>query len=144
MKPGARTATARRGMVATAFPDASRAGVAALAAGGNAVDAAVAAAWTLAVCEPSASGLGGQTALLLRFADGRTTSIAGWCRAPQAASRATIDRAQQRGGVRACTAPTTPGTLACVQRRYGRLSRAQVLAPAIAVAEHGYQPTPLQ
>jgi gamma-glutamyltranspeptidase/glutathione hydrolase len=144
MKPGARTAIARRGMVATAFPDASQAGVSALAAGGNAVDAAVAAAWTLAVCEPSASGLGGQTALLLRSADGRTTSIAGWCRAPLAASRATIDRAQQRRGVRACAAPTTPGTLAGVQRRYGRLSQAQVIAPAIALAEQGYKPTPLQ
>jgi gamma-glutamyltranspeptidase/glutathione hydrolase len=144
MKPGARIATARTGMVATAFPDASRAGVAVFAQGGNAIDAAVAAAWALAVCEPSASGLGGQTVALLRLAGGTTTILAGWCRAPLAASRTTISREQQRRGLRACAAPTTPGTLACAQRRYGQLSQAQVMAPAIALAERGYKPTALQ
>ena len=144
MKPGARIASSRTGMVATAFPDASRAGVEALARGGNAVDAAVAAGWALAVCEPSASGLGGQALMMLRLADGRTTILAGWCQAPLAASRTTISRGQQRRGLRSCAAPTMPGTLACAHRRYGRLSRAQVMAPAIALAEQGYAPTSLQ
>jgi gamma-glutamyltranspeptidase / glutathione hydrolase len=144
MKPGARTATSRTGMVASAFPDASQAGVDALAQGGNAVDAAVAAGWALAVCEPSASGLGGQTVMMLRLADGTTKILAGWCRAPLAASRTTISRPQQRRGLRACAAPTTPGTLAHAQRRYGLLSRQQVMAPAIRLAEQGYRPTALQ
>lgn len=144
MKPGARTATSATGMVATAFPEASAAGVAMLARGGNAVDAAVAAAWALAVCEPSASGLGGQSLLMIRLADGTTTVLAGYSRAPRGASRATISRAQQRQGLRACTMPTTPGTLACAQHRYGRLGRAEALEPAIALAEHGYRPTRLQ
>ncbi|WP_352480723.1 gamma-glutamyltransferase [Mesorhizobium sp. M0045] len=63
--------------VVTAFPPATGAGLEILRAGGNAIDAAVAAAWTLCVCEPSASELGGQTVLLVRFADGRTQSIDG-------------------------------------------------------------------
>lgn len=144
MKPGARTATSRTAMVTSAFPDASEAGLAAFAQGGNAVDAAVAAAWALAVCEPSASGLGGQTLLTLRLGDGTAKILAGWCRAPFAASRNTISRPQQRRGLRACAAPTTPGTLACAQRRYGLLSLAQAMAPAIGLAEEGYKPTALQ
>jgi gamma-glutamyltranspeptidase / glutathione hydrolase len=131
-------------MVATAFPEASAAGVAVLARGGNAVDAAVAAGWALAVCEPSASGLGGQSLLMIRLANGRATVLAGWARAPRAASRATITGAQQRRGLRACAAPTTPGTLDCAQRRFGRLGRAEVLEPAIVLAEEGYRPTSLQ
>src|SRR5215471_851773 len=101
--------------VATAFPAATAAGLEVLRAGGNAMDAAVAAAWALCVCEPSASGLGGQTVLLVRFADGRTRIIDGQSRAPAAASVDTITASQQRRGYRACTVPSTPSTERCTR-----------------------------
>src|SRR5215510_15064755 len=99
------------GAVATAFPLATEAGLELLRAGGNAVDAAVGAAWALCVCEPSASGVGGQTVLLIHFADGRTRVIDGHSCAPLAASLDTVSASQQRRGYRSCTIPSTPATL---------------------------------
>jgi gamma-glutamyltranspeptidase/glutathione hydrolase len=130
--------------VAAAFPAATEAGVEALRDGGNAMDAAVAVAWALSVCEPSASGLGGHTVMLVRFADGRSVVIDGSSRAPGAASIATITAAEQEQGYRSATVPSTPATLDWAQRRYGVLSRERVMAPAIRLAREGYEVTPLQ
>src|SRR5436305_7273265 len=105
------------GMVVTAHPAASGAGREVLAVGGNAIDAAVAAAWALCVCEPSGSGLGGQTVLLVRYR-GKTVVVDGHSHAPNGVSRATVTRAQQRLGHRATTVPTTPATLAYVHACY--------------------------
>jgi gamma-glutamyltranspeptidase/glutathione hydrolase len=131
-------------MVATAFPSASEAAVEILRAGGNAIDAAVAAAWALAVCEPSSSGLGGQTTLLIRFADGRTLVVDGYSRAPAAVSTKRVSGKQQQKGYRACTIPSTPATLEYARRRYGVLPRSKVMEPAIRLAEDGYAITRLQ
>lgn len=68
---------AERGMVATAFPDATHAGVEILKMGGNAVDAARAAAMALGVCEPQGSGLGGQSMANLHI-NGKTIAINGF------------------------------------------------------------------
>lgn len=132
------------GCVATAFGSASDAGVEMLRAGGNAIDAAVAAAWALAVCEPSSSGLGGQTTLLIRLADGRTTVVDGHSYAPVAVSRKLLSRLGQQKGYRACTIPSTPATLGFAQKRYGVLSPAAVMAPAIRLAQEGFAITKLQ
>src|SRR5262249_61032343 len=102
------------------------------------------AAWALCVCEPGGPGLGGQTMVLLRLAAGRTIAVDGESRAPEAVSRQTVSRTQQRVGHRASTVPTTPATLAYIQRRYGMLSLSRVLEPAIRLAEDGYPLTPLQ
>jgi len=128
----------------TAFPLATAAGLELLRAGGNAIDAAVGAAWALCVCEPSASGLGGQTVMLVHFPDGRTRVIDGHSSAPLRASPDTVGRSQQRRGYRSCTVPSTPATLDWVQRKYGTLSRDRVMAPAIRIAEEGYAITSLQ
>jgi gamma-glutamyltranspeptidase/glutathione hydrolase len=130
--------------VAAGFPEATDAGIEVLREGGNAMDAAVAAAWALGVCEPSASGLGGHTVMLVRFADGRTVAIDGSSRGPAAASIATITASDQERGYRSCTVPSTPATLDWAQRRYGALSRERVMAPAIRIAHEGYEMTPLQ
>ena len=133
-----------RGVVATAFPAASEAGVEMLAAGGNAVDAAVAAAWALSVCEPSGSGLGGQTVMLIHRAGDEPVVLEGHSRAPAGASRRAVSRPAQRTGYRAATVPTTPATLEAARAKYGSLPTATVLAPAIRLAVDGYEITRLQ
>jgi gamma-glutamyltranspeptidase / glutathione hydrolase len=132
------------GAVATSFPLATSAALDTLRVGGNAVDAAVAAAWTLSVCEPSASGLGGQTTLLLYMPHGTTRIIDGHSHAPESASLDIITRSQQRNGYRSCTIPSTPATLDYARQKYGLLSNSQVLNSAIRIAEEGYCITPLQ
>jgi gamma-glutamyltranspeptidase len=78
--------------VATAYPHATQAAQEILEAGGNAIDAAVAAAWSLSVCEPSGSGLGGQTTMIIYRHDGTTVVIDGHSRAPAKASLERIRR----------------------------------------------------
>jgi gamma-glutamyltranspeptidase/glutathione hydrolase len=115
-----------------------------LRVGGNAIDAAMAAAWALSVCEPSSSGLGGQTILLIRFADGRTLVVDGHSHAPASVSTSRVSRKQQQRGYCACTIPSTPATLEYAHKRYGVLPRATVMEPAIRLAEEGYTITGLQ
>jgi gamma-glutamyltranspeptidase/glutathione hydrolase len=141
---GSKSATATRGMVATAFPLATEAALEMLQAGGNAVDAAVAAAWALAVCEPSGSGLGGQTVLLIHLQAGKTVVLDGHSQAPAAVCREQVSRHEQKRGYRACTIPSTPATLGFAQACYGVLPPARVLEPAIRLAEDGYRITQLQ
>jgi len=132
------------GMVSTAFPSASEAAIKILQDGGNAIDAAVAAAWALAVCEPSGSGLGGQTTLLIRFANGQILVVDGHSYAPEAVSRKQVTKNEQHKGYRACTIPSTPATLEYAQKRYGVMPQATVMEPAIRLAEDGYAITKLQ
>lgn len=130
--------------VATAFPDATSAAVTMLNAGGNAVDAAVAAAWALSVCEPSGSGLGGHTTALVRRADGTISIIEGASRVPMAATRTTVPRREQHKGRKAATAPSTPAVLGALSSGFGRFDLPRVIAPAIALAKDGFEWTALQ
>jgi gamma-glutamyltranspeptidase/glutathione hydrolase len=140
-----RLAVSRRGMVSTAHYRATEAGVAILRQGGNAMDAAVAAAFALGVCEPAASGLGGQTMILFRGADlGKTIALDGSSRAPHRATPGLLGRDERRRGYRSTTVPSTPATLGYASSRYGKLDLATVLAPAISLAEEGYEVTDLQ
>ena len=136
-------AEAMNGMVATAFPDATQAGVQMLKKGGNAVDAACAAALALGVCEPHASGLGGQTMLLIGTGK-KVLAIDGSSRAPSLAHVSAIYKNDRRCGYRATTVPSTPATLSYVNQHYGNLPWKTIVQPAIQIADEGYKITPLQ
>jgi len=136
-------AESENGMVATAFPDATQAGVEMLKQGGNAVDTACAAALALGVCEPQSSGIGGQTMMLISLG-GKVLAIDGSSRAPSLAHVSGIYKGDRSYGYRATTVPSTPATLWYVNKHYGQLSWEKVLEPAIRLAEAGYTITPLQ
>jgi len=137
-------AVASDGMVSTAFPEATRAGVEMLQKGGNAIDAACAAAFALGVCEPQASGLGGQSHAILHF-QGKTIALDGSSRVPSLAHLDQIDANHQLiKGYRATTVPSTPAVLGYLHFRYGSLDWSEILQPAIQIALDGYAITPLQ
>ncbi|MGB7061326.1 MAG: gamma-glutamyltransferase family protein [Candidatus Zixiibacteriota bacterium] len=140
-----RVSVSRFGMVSSQHYHATEAGVEMLARGGNAVDAAVATALALGVCEPSASGLGGQTMMLIHVAHTRRTiALDGSSNAPHRATPGSLSKEERRRGYRAATVPSTPRTLAYALKRYGTLPWAQILQPAIGLAEKGMKTTELQ
>ena len=140
-----RLAHSRRGMVATAHWMATAAGVEILEEGGNAVDAAIASAFALGVCEPMSSGLGGQTMMLIHLAgSGKNIAIDGSSRAPNRATPGRLRTREMRLGHRATTVPSTPAVLEYVRRSYGSLPLARLMEPAIRLAEDGYRISELQ
>lgn len=141
-----RIAVSKNGMLATAHFRATEAGTKILEQGGNAIDAAVAAAFTLGVCEPQASGLGGQTMMLIHLAEeNQTIALDGSSRVPNRALNEDFSSKSLRlYGYSATTVPSTPATLSYVLDRYGTLALGDVLEPAIELAEKGYEITELQ
>lgn len=136
----------KHGMIAAQHFEATNAGVEILEQGGNAMDAAIAAAFALGVCEPAASGLGGQTMMLIRPAKTRKTiAVDGSSRAPsRAAIEKMADRKFRLRGHRATTVPSTPAVLGYILEHYGTLPLSVVLEPAIRLAENGCVITELQ
>jgi gamma-glutamyltranspeptidase/glutathione hydrolase len=131
--------------VASAEPHATAAGLTILQQGGNAFDAAVAVSAALAVTEPWSSGLGGGGFWLLHSATGVDVVVDGRETAPRAASARMYQNAQgqaiadmSRYGALAGAIPGEPAALADIAERYGRLTLAADLAPAIALAEQGF------
>jgi gamma-glutamyltranspeptidase/glutathione hydrolase len=142
--PSRRSAVlARRGMVATSQPLAATAGLRILMDGGNAADAAIAVAAMLNVVEPMSTGIGGDCFALVYQAETRqVTALNGSGRAPAAFTLAEA----QRLGLESVplTGPlpvTVPGTVSgweALLDRFGTMSLSDCLAPAIAIAEHGF------
>jgi gamma-glutamyltranspeptidase/glutathione hydrolase len=131
-------------MVATDETLGSQAGVAILKQGGNAVDAAVAVAFALAVVEPAAGNLGGGGFMLVRLADGKTNFFD--CR-EVAPAKATRDMYIQDGklipdastlGYRSVAVPGTVAGLELALKTHGTMKLAQVMAPAIHLAKDGF------
>lgn len=140
-----RVGVSAKGMVSTQHYLATEAGTAMLDAGGNAVDAAVAAAFALGVVEPAASGLGGQTMMILNLEEsGRKFCLDGGSRAPHRTPPGELERAEQLRGHKATTVPSTPAVLAWALQHYGTKTLEEVLAPAIQAATDGYRISPLQ
>jgi gamma-glutamyltranspeptidase/glutathione hydrolase len=136
---------ARHGMVGSTEEHATRVGVEVLRRGGNAIDAAVAVGFALAVTHPSAGNIGGGGLMVIRFADGRTTSIDYREMAPAAATRDMFLDAQgnvvaERSlvGPLAAGVPGSVAGLAHAHRKYGSRPWAELVEPAIALAADGF------
>ena len=136
---------AQHGMVVSAHRLATQAGLDVLKRGGNAVDAAVAVAYALAVTFPEAGNLGGGGFMTIRLANGRATFIDFRETAPAAATAAMYqDQAGQvipllsTRGYLAAGIPGTVAGLELARTRYGTMPRAPLMAAAIALARQGF------
>ncbi len=135
----------KAGMVASSDRFASQVGVEILRKGGNAIDAAVAIGFALAVTHPAAGNLGGGGFMMIRLANGETTCIDYRETAPAAAGQdAYLDRSSQiipnasTQGYRASGVPGTIAGLCHASKKYGRLGLQEVLRPAIELAQKGF------
>jgi len=139
----------RHGIVAASQPLAVAAGLHILGQGGNAVDAAVAVAAALNVTEPSSTGLGGDAFSL--FYDARTSAVTALNGSGRAPRMLTLERLQREGFGQELPLHhphtiTVPGACAAwcdIVARFGRLEMAQILAPAIQLAEEGFPVAPI-
>ncbi|MCC7274636.1 MAG: gamma-glutamyltransferase [Alphaproteobacteria bacterium] len=150
-----RPATGARGMVVTNHPLASAAGAEMLAAGGNAVDAAIAALFTLSVVEPMMVGIFGGGMAHIRLADGSHRVIDGQAYVPAAATPALyrpvsdtlpdyLETAERENAV-GTKAVCVPGNLKAwceTVARFGTMPLADVMEPAIRHASRGFRTTP--
>ena len=136
---------AERGMVGSTEELASRIGVDVLQRGGNAIDAAVAVGFALAVTHPSAGNLGGGGFIVVRFPDGRSTAIDYRETAPAAATRdmyldphGAVVAEKSLVGPLAAGVPGSVAGLAHAHAKYGALPWADLLAPSVELAEKGF------
>src|SRR6202521_3262026 len=134
------------GMVATDEALGSQAGVEILKRGGNAIDAAVAVAFALAVIEPAAGNLGGGGFMLIRLADGKTTFFDYRETAPGKAKQdmyigkdGKLDEEASVIGYKSVAVPGTVAGLELALKTYGTMKLADVMAPAIRLAEEGFR-----
>ncbi len=140
-----RPAHGQKVMVATVHEAATRIGVDIMRQGGNAIDAAVATGFALAVVHPQAGNIGGGGFLLVRFPDGKTTFLDFREKAP---ARATRDMYLDKDGnvledlslygYKAVGVPGSVAGLVHAQKKWGKLSLARVMQPAIDLARNGF------
>ena len=145
---------AKRGMVASKHPFIGEAGLKMIEKGGNAVDAAVAAAFMDTVVEPASNGIGGEGVLTIHLSSGENVVIDYVGRPAKSCTPAMFELEEETEpgwmgwskvkddanvvGHKACTTPGTVAGLATALERYGTLSLAEVMAPAISVADEGF------
>ena len=142
---GMRPEVAEHGMVASVHELASRAAVEIMQAGGNAIDAAVATAFALAVVHPAAGNLGGGGFMLIRMKDGATHFLDFREKAPAKATATMYQDAQGNVipnlsvvGYKAIGVPGSVKGLVYAEEHFGKLGLKRVIAPAIRLARDGY------
>jgi len=145
LRADSRPVHAPHAVVASIDELASKAGVEIMRQGGNAVDAAVATGFALAVVYPQAGNLGGGGFMLLRTADGKTHFIDFREEAPAAATAGMYLDAQgnvipgaSEYGYKAIGVPGSVAGLVYAEKKYGKLPLPQVMAPAIRLARSGF------
>jgi gamma-glutamyltranspeptidase / glutathione hydrolase len=136
---------AQHAMVVSVHQLASQVGVEILQAGGNAVDAAVATGFALAVVHPAAGNIGGGGFMLIRMADGKTHFLDYREKAPAAATptmyldeHGNVIEGASEIGYKAIGVPGSVAGMAYAEQHYGKLSLKQVMEPAIKLARDGY------
>lgn len=136
---------AQHGMVVSVHDLASQVGVEILQAGGNAVDAAVATGFALAVVHPSAGNIGGGGFMLIRMADGKAHFVDYREKAPAAASRdmyldshGDVIKGASEFGYKSIGVPGSVAGMVYAEKKFGKLTLKQVIAPAIKLARDGY------
>ncbi len=137
---------AEHGMVVTAQHLATKIGVDVLKRGGNAIDAAVAVGYALAVVYPAAGNLGGGGFMTIQLADGRKTFFDFREKAPLAATAnmyldkdGNVIKGASTSGHLAVGVPGTVSGMELARSKYGTMKRAALIAPAIKYAQHGYK-----
>lgn len=145
---GLRPVHEKHAVVVSVHEEASKAGVAILRQGGNAVDAAVATGFALAVVHPAAGNIGGGGFMLVRFADGKTHFLDYREKAPKAASRnmylddkGNVIPDASLVGYKAVGVPGSVAGMVYAQKKWGKLSLRQVMQPAINLARNGVRLT---
>lgn len=137
---------AKKGMVATSQPLAAQAGLDILKKGGNAIDAAIAAAACLTVVEPTSNGIGGD-AFALVWTGGKLHGLNSSGPAPQTLSIDAIRKAGHQAmpkyGVIPVNVPGAPAAWAALAKRFGRLPLTQTMGPAIGYAAEGFPLSPV-
>jgi gamma-glutamyltranspeptidase/glutathione hydrolase len=136
---------AQHGMVVTVHALATQVGVDILQSGGNAVDAAVATGFALAVVHPEAGNLGGGGFMLIRMADGKTHFLDYREKAPAAATRdiyldarGNVIEGASEVGYKSIAAPGSVAGLVYAEQKWGKLTLKRVITPAIKLAREGY------
>src|SRR5271166_5440978 len=136
---------AAHGIVVSSQELGSRAGVKIMQAGGNAVDAAVATGFAMAVVHPAAGNLGGGGFMLIRMADGKTHFIDYREKAPAAAkadmyldAQGKVIEGASEIGYKAIGVPGSVAGMVYAEQKYGKMTLPQVMAPAIRLAREGY------
>lgn len=126
------------GMVVSGSPLATEVGVLVLERGGNAVDAAIATAFALAVVEPTMSGLGGRTQILLRTQAGAFVGIDGTTEVPATAPTVDAEDDEDIYGYATVGVPGTVAALVAAHAAHGSRPLAELVAPATRLAERGF------